>query len=771
MLLPFSHVFAEKFTAHPPKKKVEPTVSIKDTLVSRIVKRIEMYSLTIKTDNNLVQRKIQMEPMLSALPEIERRLNAFTKRLAKKGDRMNLRSLNSGMIILKEMASQLKDYETTLSDYYMELSESNDSLKRISTDAILNSNITDSILNNQTQTVLKEAAVLDSAQKDMLGKISIVRNKNSVAALQTEDIMSEMTYLTTTAKKAMWEQEDNPLLQDNPSEYDQSFTEIIENAFTRSGKIISIFLRDKWDLMTMALFLFICISTWCFSNMRRVKKLPNATEVLEPIYFLRRSVLIGCIMAFFTYLPFFFANPQMSFLHVCELLRLLALSFLLFPYLSRSSKPMWIALCLIWVYYAMDDLLLEQAFEERWALVAAGVLLIFICLRIIFKKQTNFVKVQESPGTKALSIFSMTLGILSLVFNFTGRVTLAKIVGIAAVQSLVLGITLKVFSTMVLEAIYLQSEAYKASKFSDLINYNELQHRLRRVLWMIASVVWFIALLVNITLYDYSKELFIAFFETKRIIGNMTFTYESVAVFVLIIWVSSIISGIINFLFGQENSKNPKKKTRIGSMLLLIRLAIWSVGFVVAVAAAGIPMDRISIMIGALGVGIGFGLQNITNNLVSGIILAFERPIQVGDQIEIGDKAGVVDEIGVRSSKIKSSDGSHVIVPNGDLLSQHLTNWTKENSHKNVFFNINISYQSDMTLVKKIICETIEKDKGILAGTTPSVSVQAFADTAIQLKISFWVSDLSKANSLRSDIMLEVYRTLTEKGIRLPYTS
>ena len=96
----------------------------------------------------------------------------------------------------------------------------------------------------------------------------------------------------------------------------------------------------------------------------------------------------------------------------------------------------------------------------------------------------------------------------------------------------------------------------------------------------------------------------------------------------------------------------------MGQLLILIRLGILSAGILIAFAASGIPIDKLTIIIGALGVGIGFGLQNIVNNLVSGVILAFERPVQIGDAIEVGNRYGVIKEIGIRSGKIVTVEGS-----------------------------------------------------------------------------------------------------------------
>jgi len=768
-LLPFLQASAQKSKINQEKLDsiADAKAMVKDTIVPFLVNRVQTYSFVIRRDNNLVQRAIDLGNIPDALASIQKRLTNFTKRMNQKGRKMNLRNLNSSTIMMKESLKQLNGYETSLTSLHNDLMKSNMDLDKIQKDPLLQTVTPDSSLNALIVELKEDAMDLDSTQKFTIAKIALIRNKVSLLTLQATDLISELGYKTTTLKREMWDREDETFFNDRPNEYDQSLFDIISKAMKRSGKNTLVFLSNKWNVITLALLIFTLLTVWSLSNMRRVKKMEDAPSILSETPFLKRSVILSSVLSMFISLPFFFATPQMSFLHITELLRLIALSVLIFPFLTQRSKPLWLLLFVVWLYYAIDDLLLESAYGERVLLLVMGIALSFICIRTLLNKQGNFKVIGESVGTKAIAVFSLMLAMLSIAFNLTGRITLAKIAGISAVQSFVLGITLKVFSTIVIEAIFLQTEAYRESRFSDFINFKEFQHRLRKTLWIICGLVWFISVLRSFTLYEWGLRLMEEFFTANRAIGKITFTYKSVAIFIGVIWLSSVISGFINFFFGHEKAVAGKKK--IGSMMLLIRLAIWSFGFLLAFAAAGIPLDKISIMLGALGVGIGFGLQNIANNLVSGIILAFERPIQVGDQIEIGNKAGTVKEIGVRSSKIKSSDGSDIIIPNGDLLSQHLINWTMKDTSKRIEFSIGVSYKADILHVKKIILQTLESNENILQIPAPAILLQTFADSALEVKVSFWVPDLSKAGSIRSEVMITVYNALEDDGIELPY--
>lgn len=741
--------------------------TLDDTLIPSLVNKVESYTFTIDRNNFILQNSYKLSPIENLLPDIEKRLKAFKQRFEARGAKMNLRSLNSAVILLGEVSDNLNGYKEVLSSYNDQLTKSNADVQKIISDPQLTIPVPDSILSEQVREVLTEGRRLDTLQKRTLAAINLLRSRISVSLLQAKDISSDMLYLSISKKMGMWAQEEAPLLSAKASQYPNSLANVLGTALQRSGRIISIYLGGKIRVVTICILVFVLVTFWIWSNMRRVRKDPTADSILLQVNFFKRSVWLCCLMGFFTYAPLFFANPPMSLLHTCELLRLACLFLLLLPFLTRTAKTQWVSLSILWLVFALDDILLEAALVERWLLLLAAIGLAVLSIKIVFSREKFFVKIEESPATKALVIFTLAQAVLSVVFNFTGRLSLAKIFGVSAVQCLMLGITLKIFCTLVLEAIYLQTEAYHESRLSAFINFKELQYRFRRYLWGLAIVVWFIGLVRNLTLYDWMITLSRDFFYTSRSIGNYSFTFASVAIFFCILWLSSLISKFISFFFDNEKAAAGGKRSGLNSMMLIVRLAIWAVGFLIAVAAAGIPIDRLSIMLGALGVGIGFGLQNIVNNLVSGVILAFERPIQVGDQIEIGGKTGTVKEIGVRSSKLRNADGADIIVPNGDLLSQHLINWTMQDRSKRVEFTVSVPYDTDIATAGNLITTQLKSMDGILATPEPAIAVQEFGEYGISLKASFWVADLNNAGSLRTAAMVHAQQVLTAAGIRL----
>jgi len=193
------------------------------------------------------------------------------------------------------------------------------------------------------------------------------------------------------------------------------------------------------------------------------------------------------------------------------------------------------------------------------------------------------------------------------------------------------------------------------------------------------------------------------------------------------------------------------------------------VGLFVALAAAGFEVSQLAIVIGALGVGIGFGLQNVVNNFVSGLILMFERPIQPGDVVEITGTSGKVREIGMRATTITTFEGADVVVPNGTLLSEKLINWTLSDMDRRLDVNVGVAYSSDPKAVLELLMEVTKGTPGVATQPEPSILFVGFGASSLDFTIRAWTNEFGEWVAIRSNLAVRVHDALKAAGIVIPF--
>jgi small-conductance mechanosensitive channel len=360
--------------------------------------------------------------------------------------------------------------------------------------------------------------------------------------------------------------------------------------------------------------------------------------------------------------------------------------------------------------------------------------------------------------------------VLAFILNVFGHVAIAKLLSNSSILQLVLAVSLSHLSEILTEAIYIQLERSKDSVYAAYLEYDNIRKKFKSFLNMGAILIWIMGFLWSLSFLDTMQQYFFQFLESKISLGNISFTPSAVLIFSITIWISVLVSNIISIVFGSsEQQFASTKKNKVGSWMMLVRLAVITCGFFIAIAAAGIPVDKLAIVFGALSVGIGFGLQNVVGNLVSGIILAFEKPMQVGDVIEIGNQNGTVKQIGIRSSKITTFDGAEIIVPNGDFISQKLTNWTHTNQFRRIEVIVGVAYGSPIEKVTQLILDVVIKQENVMTFPKPVALVHEFADSSVNFRVLFWTREYETWTILKSSALTAIYNSFAENGITIPF--
>lgn len=202
----------------------------------------------------------------------------------------------------------------------------------------------------------------------------------------------------------------------------------------------------------------------------------------------------------------------------------------------------------------------------------------------------------------------------------------------------------------------------------------------------------------------------------------------------------------------------------------LVRYVIVTVGMVIILQTAGIDLSTLTVLAGALGIGIGFGLQNITNNLVSGIILLFERPIKIGDRIEVGDVHGDVVRISMRATTVVTNDNIAVIVPNSDFITGRVTNWSYTDRDVRFSIPVGVSYGSDPETIRRLLLEVAEAHPGVLRQPKPDVLFEEFGESSLNFALRVWTREfITTPGVLRSQLNFMISRIFKENGIEIPF--
>jgi potassium-dependent mechanosensitive channel len=354
--------------------------------------------------------------------------------------------------------------------------------------------------------------------------------------------------------------------------------------------------------------------------------------------------------------------------------------------------------------------------------------------------------------------------------NLTGRVWLGDI--------LTTGTIVSAYAALIVFAAVLVLDGVAATLLlagaGGLRSFREhqglLRSRVRRLLDYAALAVWMVAALASFRILTDVVAAFRAGLSEPLRVGSLQVALGDLATLGVTIWISFVLSRLTRFVLGEEILPRTSVEPGVRPLILmLVHYVIIALGVVLGIAAAGFPVDRLTLLVSALGVGIGFGLQNLVNNFVSGLSLIFEQPIRIGDLVQIGTLNGRIESIGIRATVVRTAQGAEVIVPNADLISKEVTNWTLSDSMRRLEVVVGVAYGTDLRRVIEILLTVARSHSEVIASPEPLVLFQRFGDSSLEFVLRFWTMSEDRWFIVESDVRLAVYRALADAGIVIPY--
>jgi potassium efflux system protein len=684
-----------------------------------------------------------------------------------KGTTQTERNLATTSTILKELFNKTEISKQTLESYLKNLVGFQNNIDSLASDSILIEFPSDSVslmnLISKITLVTNEMRPADTLIKKAIQKIQLLQTRVNFVIIKLTDGIEQVEKYREDLAASLSDRETVNLWK--PAAFRRPFGEIYYLSKEKSRLALSYYSKNHAGRITFLLFLI----TGLMLFLKNLKKKLHATQVLsngQQSYLVLRYPVLSSALIIISIFQFIFPIPPFVFTMSLWAISVLALTIGFRDFISKYWQTAWFILVGMFFLAVIDNLILQASRIERYGMLLlslAGVIFGLVFLIGGISKELKEKRIRIFIG------FFIVMEFIAVVANVYGRYNFSKSFLTSGIFGLVNGILFFWVIRLINEMLTIAARIYRTpGKKTLYLDFEKVGRKVPSIFYYVLVIGWFI--LFGRSFYFFRKlgQQFIDYFTKERTIGQTTFTIESIFLFFLILFLSGLISGIVSFFASSDQGvgSDGEKKKGIGSWLLLIRISIITVGVLLAFAAAGIPMDRLTIILGALSVGIGFGLQSLINNLVSGLILAFEKPINVGDVVEFGGQSGTMKSMGFRSSIITTWDGADVIIPNGNFLNEHVINWTRGNANRRVEIVTGVPYGINLEKIKKLVLDLLTADKRIMVSPPPLVLIKDFNSGSIAIRILFWIEHFNTWIQIKSDIIEAIDEAFKKEGIQ-----
>ena len=693
---------------------------------------------------------------------------------------------------LKVRKVEWANYKSILSEYQSTIKNRSEEISKIINDVFYDINrweLTKTELANRSESkdmeesFNKAIVVLEeimSVAHRRLDSVFITQKKITELVLVIDEEISNIEFAENQRRKdyfvfdsnPIWEKSEKLMVGDSiATESISSYSLISKGINQNKTQFLDFFHLNIKTFVIQIIFLILFMAFLIIANIKWKK---NILSLKNPIEIQAKTILknpglatlsVGVLIS-----AFFYSSMVPAYAEFHILIVLFATVFLL-PKVTvkKFSSFLWL-LFLVYMINTFEAFIGIKANLVRGLLIFDAIIIILSLIlgRKIIKANPNDFSQIIRPF-KVVSVFYMLLLVVSIVANIIGMVALSNFLTKAVIISLTFGViiylAIKVFTSIFILIFKFRT----TTNIQTLAAMVKATHdRIRPLLNFAGMLFWLYFTMNAFELNDYFINGYNDILAIEWRVGEMTISLGGVLAFVMIFIVTLIISKIAATLFQDEWMVNVLPRGIAPAISLVLRIVVIAVGLYAGFTAAGVDLSKLGFILGALGVGIGFGLQNVVLNFVSGLILAFERPINLGDTIEVDMEMGVVTNIGVRSSNIRAYSGAEVIIPNGDLISKKVINWTLSNRNRRSKVPMKTSPDADPERVIELFNKIALENPRTSHEPAPKTYFYGYGpDGNLSFALMYWTtfSDTLKTDS---SIALAIFKALKEDGIQAP---
>ncbi len=617
--------------------------------------------------------------------------------------------------------------------------------------------------------VVAEIEPLSADVRERLESVAALQNRILAMNERTEAARDALARASASRLRGLLQFDQPPLWTTTASALASSARHSSDLALRHAPDTVARFLRNEFGRIVLHLMLLALL----LALLAALKRSHDATaDARVTSRALERPVSAGVLVALLM-TPLLYVDAPLLVRSVIAVAMLMAMLRILTLYADRSLWAQLFTITGLAVFERLMSAVSVEVLTERLALLALSLVTVATLGWSIawHAERALGLSPPRQRYVRALLLGSMVLTLASAIFNVLGNGSLAALIQAGAVNAIMLAAGLHAGVRVLNEIAQLVADALERRGVRSVMrNRAGFVRSITRLNTFFGVLIW---AYYSTILFGVGEPLMAALrsvLAAEWTLGAVSLSPGRVVAFVIAVWLAMKASRLTQIVLNDDVL--PKFLLPRGVPNAISTFANYSIvviGVFVGAGILGIGLSNLALIVGALGVGIGFGLQNIVNNFVSGLILLFERPVQVGDAVQLGAVSGRITRIGFRASQVRTYNGSEVVVPNGELVSTQLINWTLSDRRRRLELSVGVAYGTDPDRVSSMLAEVLETDPEVLVDPAPIIVFEAFGDSALTFRIMAWIADFENGWKSTHRINVAIARAFAAEGIEVPF--